>query len=376
MARIWNKFIPLDKKLSNGTSKQTNTPLKTKVFVAMSGGVDSSVAAALLQKKGYEVVGVFIKVWQPDFAACDWQAERRDARRVAAKLEIPLLTFDLEKEYKQSVVDYLIREYRAGRTPNPDVMCNKEIKFGAFYNLARARGADYIATGHYVRLTSNLQLQMARDLSKDQSYFLWTLVPEVLERCFFPIGDYLKSEVRTLAKKFDLPTAEKKDSQGLCFVGKIDFKSFLAEFLPVKIGQVLNERGEAIGKHDGAHFYTIGERHGFTITKKTPTDKPYYVIGKDMEKNILFVSSQANVGRRTSNIIISHWFSGQPPAAEKNLLAQLRYHGPLIPCQVIANELDPSFAEVKFLENPILPTPGQSCVIYDKQTLLGGGVIL
>src|SRR3972149_2581934 len=200
---------------------------KKMVFVGLSGGVDSSVTAALLKEQGYEVVGVFIKTWQPDFIECTWPEERRDAMRVAAHLDIPFLTFDLEKEYKKEVGDYMVSEYRAGRTPNPDVMCNKEIKFGAFLQKALAMGADFVATGHYAEISqirNVFSLKKSPDPSKDQSYFLWTLTQEQLAHILFPIGHFKKTEVRKLAKKFALPVAEKKDSQGICFLGDIDLK--------------------------------------------------------------------------------------------------------------------------------------------------------
>src|SRR3990167_4048684 len=195
------------------------------VYIGLSGGVDSSVSAALLKKQGYDVTGVFIKVWQPNWITCTWKEDRLDAMRVCAKLEIPFLTLDLEKEYKRDVVDYMIREYKAGRTPNPDVMCNRYIKFGAFFNWARKYGADYIATGHYAQVfkkVTGYRLQVSRDFEKDQTYFLWTLTQRELSQTLFPVGRITKPEVRKLAKKFGLPTADKKDSQGLCFIGKVD----------------------------------------------------------------------------------------------------------------------------------------------------------
>ena len=226
-----------------------------KVFIGMSGGVDSSVSAALLKEHGYDVTGVFIKVWQPEFFECTWRADRLDAMRVCAKLDIPFLTLNLEKEYKKEVVDYMIDEYKAGRTPNPDVMCNKYIKFGGFFDFAMKHSADFIATGHYARVkkfprgeTSGFnpspevsprgtyQLLAGRDKNKDQSYFLWTLTQKQLQKTLFPIGDIDKPEVRKLAEKYGLATAVKKDSQGLCFIGKIDMKDFLKNYMKEKKG--------------------------------------------------------------------------------------------------------------------------------------------
>src|SRR3989344_1546555 len=229
---------------------------KKIVFVGLSGGVDSAVSAALLKKAGFEVVGVFIKTWHPEFLECNEEEERRDAMRVAAHLDIPFLTFDLEKIYKKEVADYMIAEYKAGRTPNPDVMCNKEVKFGAFLKKAILMGADFVATGHYARVaqvksvkykvksknsklsTFNLQLSTGCDSTKDQSYFLWTLNQKQLSKIIFPIGHLKKTEVRKLAKKFKLPVAEKKDSQGICFLGAVDLKNFLKHYIEEKRGEV------------------------------------------------------------------------------------------------------------------------------------------
>src|SRR5258706_6959399 len=248
--------------------------MKKKVFVGLSGGVDSSVSAALLKEAGYDVTGVFIKVWQPDFFECTSKDDRLDAMRVCAKLGIPFKTLNLEKEYKKEVVDYMISEYKKGNTPNPDVMCNKEVKFGAFLRFAIKMGADYVATGHYARNIFNkktglYELCKSEDSDKDQSYFLWTLGQKELKRTLFPVGGYKKKYVRKLAEKFDLITANKKDSQGLCFVGKIDMKEFLMHFIKEKPGNVADERGNIIGNHNGVFFYTLGERHGFNISKKT-----------------------------------------------------------------------------------------------------------
>lgn len=355
--------------------------------MGLSGGVDSSVSAALLKEAGYEVVGVFIKTWQPDFIKCAWPEERRDAMRVAAHLDIPFLTFDLEKEYKKAVGDYMISEYRAGRTPNPDVMCNKEIKFGAFLKKALAMGADYVATGHYARnlLSTDYFLLTGLDSAKDQSYFLWTLTQDQLKHILFPIGHLKKEQVRKLAKKYGLHTHEKKDSQGICFLGKVEMKDFLKHYIKEKRGDVLNELREVIGYHDGATFYTLGERHGFTITKKTPDDKPYYIVGKDVKKNILIVSQNPSQpplikgGERPNKIIIknTNWISGFSPAGSQALEAsyscQVRYHGEFLPCQVKILKGDK--AEITVLSGFANVSAGQSLVLYDKDVCLGGGII-
>ncbi len=248
----------------------------------MSGGVDSSVAALLLTKQGYEVVGCHMLCWD----GCDSQNDRRDATRVSAKLGIPFITFDFRKEYREKVFEYMVREYAAGRTPNPDVTCNKEIKFGIFLERALELGADYVATGHYVRKIGD-RLFEAKDKNKDQSYFLWALTREQLQRSLFPIGDYLKEEVREMARRAELATAHKKDSQGLCFVGKVDFQDFMRKLLPRREGLVKNSQGEILGKHDGAHFFTPGQRHGLQLGGFSA---PLYVAEKDVLTNTLVVA--------------------------------------------------------------------------------------
>ena len=275
-----------------------STNIKDKVFVGLSGGVDSSVAAFLLKKEGYDVTGVFIKSFNVDGCA---ERDAEDARRAAAHLGIPFYVFDFEKEYKKEVVEYMVRGYRNGLTPNPDVMCNKEIKFGLFLKKALEMGADYIATGHYVRLAERegiFSFLEARDGNKDQSYFLWTLTQERLKYCLFPIGDYVKPEVREIARKAGLPTAEKKDSQGICFLGEVALDEFLKDYIKPKKGLVVDTNGRKIGEHDGIFFYTIGQRHGLGLgirnqelgmKGKTET-RPYYVADKNLETNTLMVA--------------------------------------------------------------------------------------
>jgi len=372
MVRIWNKH------------KQSNIPLKKKVFVGLSGGVDSSVSAALLIEQGYDVVGVFIKVWQPDFLPCSWKQERIDATRVAARLGIPFISLDLAEEYKKSVADYMIKEYKRGQTPNPDVMCNQTIKFGAFFEWARARGADFVATGHYARNVFNkknnlYELHVGNDTEKDQSYFLWTLKQKQLKHILFPIGDYKKTQVRVLAKKFKLFTSDKKDSQGLCFVGKLNMKDFLKNFLPEKRGEVLNEKGEKIGYHDGACFYTIGQRHGFIIEKKTPKDTPYYVVDKNIKKNTLSVShkNKQHIALEKKEIKLQNinWISGNISSLDTfldiPLMTRIRYRQPLQQCVI-----KQYFNEKKVVFNkPQIVVSGQSAVFYQNSLCLGGGVV-
>ena len=354
---------------------------KGRVFVAMSGGVDSSVSAALLKKEGYDVVGVFMKVWQPDFLACTWEAERRDALRVAAHLHIPLLTWDFEKEYKQYVADYMIREYGAGRTPNPDVLCNKEVKFGAFFRRAMAEGADFVATGHYACTVYNkkevppyYQLLMGNDESKDQSYFLWTLTQAQLSKTFFPIGTYKKTRVREIAKKFNIPVAEKKDSQGLCFVGKLDMKDFLAHYIVEKEGAVINESGERIGTHRGAYFYTLGERHGFLIDQKTTDEMPYYIASKDLTANTLTVAHRIKnmlpCARTIVHISQTSFCRETAPSTSQVYTAQVRYHGEHYPCRIAYRD---TVITVTF-KKPVIVDKGQSIVLYKGNECIGGGV--
>lgn len=359
-----------------------NSRAGKRVFVGMSGGVDSSVSVALLQKAGYEVTGVFMKVWQPDFLPCTWREERLDAMRVSATLGIPLLTWDFEKEYKEGVADYMIREYKAGRTPNPDVMCNREVKFGAFFRRAIAEGADFVATGHYAQVSFDKKTNLYRmkkgvDDAKDQSYFLWTLGQEQLSKTFFPIGGYKKSQVRSLAKKFGLPVAEKKDSQGLCFVGKLDMKDFLAHYIEEKNGNVLNEKGEVIGTHRGAYFYTLGERHGFTVTTKGVDDAPYYVIAKDLENNTITVSQASekkllNCAKKEITLSQVNFCRGIIPDTKKTYTAQVRYHGEQYKCKITTLS-DKSFS--LHLEKPAVFDAGQSVVLYDGDECIGGGII-
>lgn len=359
------------------------------VFVGLSGGVDSAVSAALLKRAGYDVAGVFIKVWTPEWLGeeaerkevCTWRQDRRDAMRVAAHLDIPFLTLNLENEYKREVVDYMVAEYKAGRVPNPDVMCNKTIKFGAFLDFAKKHGAGFIATGHYARksklTTYNLQLTTLLkgvDENKDQTYFLWTLTQDRLAHTLFPIGKYRKEEVRTMARKFGLPNAEKKDSQGLCFVGKIDMKEFLKHFVEERPGDVLNEKGGKIGTHNGATFFTLGQRHGFEITQKGTSDAPHYVVSKDTAKNTIIVSHKKErqaFARKEADLENVNWI-GEEPEKNREYHARLWYRGPLVPCRVETTE--EAAARVVF-RAPQHPTPGQSLVLYDGPRCLGGGVI-
>lgn len=339
----------------------------------MSGGVDSSLSAALLKEQGYDVTGVFIKVWQPDFIECTWRDDRRDAMRVASELDIPFITLDLEKEYKEGVIDYMLREYKLGRTPNPDVMCNREVKFGAFWKWAKAHGADYIATGHYAQ-TDGKHLIESKDFNKDQSYFLWTLTREDLAHVLFPIGNMNKEDVRKEAETRALYTARKKDSQGLCFVGTIDVKDFLKQEIGTHKGNIINEKGEIIGEHDGAMFYTLGERHGFTINKKGTDDAPYYIVGKNNEENTLIVShekkellEQSEVTLTSVSMVSEEWKKG------KIYDARARYRAPKI--KVTLSKKNDVWS-VMPQEEGLHPVSGQSFVLYDEEKCVGGGIIM
>ncbi|MEN9337702.1 MAG: hypothetical protein RIQ41_16 [Candidatus Parcubacteria bacterium] len=363
---------------------------KAKVFVGMSGGVDSSVSAALLKEQGYDVTGVFIKVWQPDFIECTWKEDRLDAMRVAAQLGIPFVTLDLEQEYKQGVIDYMIEEYKAGRTPNPDVMCNREVKFGAFWKWAQEQGANYIATGHYaqVETTDNRQetvditpvaskrgfnLVTSKDDNKDQTYFLWTLTENDLAHVLFPIGHMTKEEVRKEAHKRNLYTSTKKDSQGLCFVGSIDLKTLLKEYIKEDRGEVVNEEGVVVGTHDGVMFYTIGERHGFTVTRRGTNDAAYYVIGKDLNNNKLVVSHTRPATEKSHRILLeSVSFVHDVPQEGILYEARGRYRAPLAK---VSMQQDADGWTATVVEGELIYTSGQSLVIYDGIRCLGGGIM-
>lgn len=355
---------------------------KKTIFVGVSGGVDSSVAAALLCDQGHDVAGVFIRTWQPDWIECTWRDERRDAMRVCAHLGIPFIELDLSDAYKQGVADYMIAEYRAGRTPNPDVMCNREVKFGGFLKWARERGADYVATGHYAQnifnnKTDQFELTRGVDAAKDQSYFLWTLTQEDLAHVLFPVGHLPKEETRKLAKKYELPTAKKKDSQGICFIGMIDMKEFLGHYIDHAPGDVLNEKGQTIGHHDGALFFTLGERHGFTITEKTTEDKPYYVVAKDIQNNTITVAHDlvryAQEHDTKSFALVATSWTANAPQEGKEYTAQIRYHGEHKVC--VLRNVAAGRAEIILVKPDATIAPGQSVVIYDGDVCLGGGIV-
>ena len=360
---------------------------KAKVFVGVSGGVDSSVSLVLLKDQGYDVTGVFIRTWTPDFIQCSWKDERRDAIRVCAHIGVPFLECDAIEAYKKGVADYMIEEYKSGRTPNPDVFCNREVKFGVFWEFAKSRGADFIATGHYARIgkklkveskksDTNLHLLKGIDSEKDQSYFLWKLNQNDLSHTIFPVGRFKKSHVRKLAEKYKLPTMVKKDSQGVCFLGPLDIKEFLSHYIKTDKGNVLNEEGKIIGQHNGSVYLTIGERHGFTITEKTNIDSPYYVVGKDINKNTVTVSKNIKKFEKIPEVFTLNDcnFTTDISDTKKIYTCQTRYHQKLLRCSV--KLLKGNMAEVSFIGSGTLVSPGQSLVLYNGEICVGGGTIM
>ena len=352
---------------------------KQKVLVAMSGGVDSAVAAALLLERGYDVSGGFIKNWSqtkdPNTGSCSWRTERRDAIRVAAQLGIPLITFDFEKQYRKKIVDELYKGYEKGLTPNPDVLCNEYIKFGLFWDQAQKIGFDLMATGHYaiVKQGKTATLWRGKDTDKDQSYFLYRISPDALNHSLMPIGDYKKAQIRALAKKYKFKVADKPDSQGICFIGKIDFQQFLSQKISNKPGSIITPDGKKIGEHLGLHNYTIGQRSKIAVADK----HPWYVADKNIKDNTLIVvSDPKDKYLQTNKIILDdlHWLSGKEPSNPVKILVQVRYRQ-----KPLKAELTLSKNKQKATLNLSTPAQaaaiGQSAVIYQGEQCLGGGII-
>ena len=357
-------------------SSSMETETRT-VFVGLSGGVDSSVAALRLLREGYTVVGVFIKVWHPDFLVCNWEQERLDAMRVAAHLNIPFLTCDAEDAYRNEVGEYFVSEYLKGRTPNPDVLCNKAVKFGAFLDFARAHGADFIATGHYARTERRddvSSLLRGADTGKDQTYFLWTLTQDQLAHTLFPVGNSTKDEIRREAARAELPTAVKKDSQGICFLGHVDIPEFMSHFTDLVPGDVLDQSGAVIGMHQGSLVYTLGQRHGFTITAQGISTKPHYVTGKNLENNTITVATEPPAVEQDERIELTgvNWINAIPEEGSI-FSAQFRYRQ--TPVSVRVGSIKDDKCILMPTEATDRPASGQSCVLYSGDACVGGGVV-
>ncbi len=363
---------------------------KKKVLLALSGGVDSSVAALLLKKQGYEVIGAFMKNWSDTknqiTGECQWKIERRYAQKIAIQLEIPLITLDFEKEYKSLVVDEMFKKYKKGITPNPDIDCNRKIKFPLLLKEAKKRKIDFIATGHYARVIkkkNKFKLLRAKDETKDQSYFLYTLKQSELKHCLFPIGEYTKIEVRKIAEKNKFPNFDKKGTVGICFIGKINLKTFLEQKIKNKKGKILDPEGNIIGEHNGIFYYTLGQRVGprfdLEISHKTEKGKDYskwYIAKKDAKKNILVVAPQGHKLLYRKNLVLKefHLIDEDKEIYKKKaqkVLVRIRHVGELLPAKISYNknfkiELDEEITGV---------SDGQALVIYRGEKVLGGGVI-
>lgn len=350
----------------------------TKVIVGMSGGVDSSVAALLLKEQGYDVTGIFMKNWDDtdEFGVCTATEDYNDVIQVCNQIGIPYYAVNFEKEYWDKVFTYFLDEYRAGRTPNPDVMCNKEIKFKAFLDHALSLGADYVATGHYARVRETdgtYEMLRGVDANKDQTYFLNQLTSDVLKRVMFPLGHLEKHEVREMAKKHQLVTANKKDSTGICFIGERDFKQFLSEYLPAQPGEMRTLSGEVKGKHDGLMYYTIGQRQGLGIGGP---GEPWFVVGKNLEENVLYVEQGFHHEALYSDALIAtdvNWINPNKIKDHFTCTAKFRYRQKDTPVTVEIR--DNNRVYVKFEKPARAITPGQAVVFYDHDVCLGGGTI-
>lgn len=350
----------------------------TRVVVGMSGGVDSSVTAHLLKQEGYEVVGIFMKNWDDtdEFGMCTATEDYNDVIRVCNQIGIPYFAVNFEKEYWDKVFTYFLNEYKAGRTPNPDVICNKEIKFKAFLEHAMAVGADYVATGHYAKVTrtnGEVKLLRGQDRNKDQTYFLNALSQDQLQKVMFPLGEIEKPRVREIAHEAGLATAAKKDSTGICFIGERNFKEFLSQYLPAQKGNMETVDGEIKGTHDGLMYYTFGQRQGLGIGG---AGEPWFVLDKDLERNVLIVGQGYHHPLLYSEALKAvdvNWISGRAPAAPMECTAKFRYRQE--DHQVTVIPLPDGSLDVVFAEPERAVTPGQYVVFYEGEECLGGGTI-
>lgn len=352
----------------------------SKVIVGMSGGVDSSVAAALLLEQGHEVIGLFMHNWEEDDdnECCTAVTDYEDVKRVCNKLGIPYYTVNFAKEYLDRVFSYFLDEYSKGRTPNPDVLCNREIKFGPFLEYAKSMGADYIATGHYARVEhkdGKSYLLKAEDTNKDQTYFLNQLNQDQLKDVLFPLGDICKPRVREIAEKYGFSTAEKKDSTGICFIGEKRFRQFLKTYLPCKRGNIIDLKGNIVGEHEGVIYYTLGQRRGLNIGgKKDGNGDRWFVIDKDVKNNNLIVSQGEGKELFSKGLITYkvNWIPEQPKEKEFDCFAKFRYRQP---DQKVHVTIEKDRIKVDFYEQQRAVTPGQYVVFYTERECLGGGVI-
>ena len=368
---------------------------KTKILLAMSGGVDSSVAALLMKKKGYEVIGVFMKNWsdtKDKFGECNWKGERKVAMKIASKLKIPLITVDFEKQYKKDVVEKMFKDYKRGITPNPDVDCNQKVKFPLLIKEAKKLGADFVATGHYsrIKVKKKYELFRAKDESKDQSYFLYRLNQNELKHALFPIGRYTKKQIRKIAKKNNFPNFDKKSTVGICFIGKINLKDFLKKKIKPKKGKILDPQGNIIGEHDGIYYYTIGQRlgprYGFEISKESDDKKKvrkWYVAKKSLRKNEIIAAPEGHELNYKKEIIVRNFhcisenkenFKNSISKKSKKVLSRIRQVGELLPSKIFYNKKKKQIKVV--LNKPITGvSQGQAIVLYKGKKVLGGGEI-